>query len=169
MKNTIIAGITLLLMFSCGGLDNNPYDARSPNYVGGGRDSIVVYVRDTLRIRDTVTVRTLDTVKVTVPPSIKESSPSITFIYVREVDETADELEVEYFLDKCELFTIRYYNSNKNTYETYEESRTNGVAHHYMEVPKEPHDDLFFVIDAQCTSPDTSKWSKKSIVNIRGR
>ena len=65
MKNAFITGITVLLVASCGGLDNNPFDEKSKNhtstdalrsYAGDTGVGGTVYIRDTLRIRDSIFV-----------------------------------------------------------------------------------------------------------------
>jgi len=83
MKNLGITGITLLFVLSCGGLDGNPFDAKSSNYtppdaLGDYAEAgtlYIVYGVDTVRVRDTVrvgsggtvehdTIRIKDTVRV---------------------------------------------------------------------------------------------------------
>jgi len=205
MKNLGITGITLLFVLSCGGLDGNPFDAKSSNYTPPDvledyaeagtlyivygvdtvwlRDTVKVgsggtVVHDTIRIRDTVkvgtggtvihdTIRVRDTVKVTAPLSIKESTPIITYMrYDDKYEGEFVEIEVEYYLDKCTKFVIRFSSDEKN-YDIYEyQARTNGTIDQAAVYEKLPHKAIWIAIDAQCTSPEVSKRSAVSYIII---
>jgi hypothetical protein len=177
----------ILTVLSCSTLEN-PFDPKSPNYVGDGdlrnyigsdtttrRDTVLVIDTlikiDTIRIPDGAvvfdTVLIIDTILITEPPSIRNSKPSIYWTYVNtggfaEWNEIL--VSVEYQLYDCEYFDYKF----TGTINGWEEClHCNGIVEEITLKGQGYNDDKYgFSSRARCVYPDTSLWSDTHNINI---
>jgi len=135
MKKSYITGIALLLVLSCGDLDSNSFDERSPNYTSPG--TLLNYVNTD---NGTTTITTAK-------PQLNNVDIAMTSSKII--------LSVECTLQGCSVFDYRTSPNGGTTTDTKIGLR-NGVS---IEIPKNPTRANEYWIDCQCVIPDTSHWA----------